>query len=616
MSSRRYQHRALSFASLVTIVLLLFAPTECQVTPENRSKKRLESHPSADAARWQYMLDDLAREARGVAQEEKRPLLMAEVADAYWDIDQVRARELFISALEAALSLKSGTDEAGQALRQVMKLAAKRDATLARALSEKVMESATEKDWAASASVSVATDLLESDPAKAAQLVQAQAPAGPSMDTAWFILQLSQRDPAAADQVYSAYLSRFAPGTGFGLERLLWLAGYPFGYAEAFGGSLNPTQMVGFNGLRISVPGPRPALAQAFLDVAFRASQHALRQASSADPQQAEALNGLVLFTTAYLLPEVQRYRPQTLQQWSLLEQQALSGTTVIQKDGVIKRIQNIVGSRAPSGQQEPAASYATGQAEELLARAEDLPGGCQRDTELVKASLSISYAKDFSRALEVSGRIENESLRDGVQQFIYYDMSVAALTRGDSSSLDDAQKYAERVASPDQRALLYIKIAKAVLRHQDRQLAAGLLGKTMHLAETVPEPTVQTSIFLASAAGYAEFDTYDGYKALKEAVKIVNSNRSQNVDNFSVLRKVNLACRAGEDTWYGNSDRAERFSLFETFAAMASADVEGMLSLARDLDDPSIRIRSLISIAKAMTKKTHRNSPMSPPQG
>jgi hypothetical protein len=53
--------------------------------------------------------------------------------------------------------------------------------------------------------------------------------------------------------------------------------------------------------------------------------------------------------------------------------------------------------------------------------------------------------------------------------------------------------------------------------------------------------------------------------------VKVVNSIHSQNVDGFRVQRKVNLSCRAGEDIWYGEQDSAERFSLFETFDAMAS---------------------------------------------
>jgi hypothetical protein len=292
-------------------------------------------------------------------------------------------------------------------------------------------------------------------------------------------------------------LSRFAPETGFGLERLLWLAGYPFGYAEAFGGSLNPANLVGFSGMRPQGLTPRPALAPALLDVALRASQDALRRAGSAQPQRAETLNGLVLFTTAYLLPEVRRYRPQALPAWSQVEQQAQAGTPPPLKDAVAKRIQEIFSSRPKPGQQEPGEPYAAGQAEDLLAEADKLSSGCKRDTQFAQAALGIGYRKDFTRALEVSGRVESEPVREGVRQFLYYDMALAALKRGDPISLDDARKYAERLTSPEQRALLYTKIAKAVLRQRDRQSASELLGKTMRLAETVSEPDTQAGMAL-----------------------------------------------------------------------------------------------------------------------
>ena len=105
---------------------------------------------------------------------------MAEVADACWELDQSRSRELFASALEAALSLKAGTKEASQALHQVMTLAAKRDVQLSRKLSEKMLKTAADKVWATAESMSAAIDLLDSDTARAAQLAEAYAPAGPS----------------------------------------------------------------------------------------------------------------------------------------------------------------------------------------------------------------------------------------------------------------------------------------------------------------------------------------------------------------------------------------------------------------------------------------------------
>ena len=309
MRGRESTKHIASLTMLTVIVLSLCAPALCQVAPGGKPKQKAEKAPAPDLARWQYLLDDLAREARALTQVEAIPLLLAEVADAYWNLDQARSREHFTSALEAALSLKPDAKGAGGAIRQIITLATKRDAALAHSLSEKIIESGSKGRWATAESVSAAVDLLKTDPTAAAQLAEAQAPAGPTMDSAWLIVQLGGRDAAAADRVYGAYLSRFAPETGFGLERLLWLAGYPFGHAEAFGGLLKPSRLVGFSGMRSPVLSPRPALAQAFLDVALRASQDALRRAGSAEPQlgggaqRACPLHGRISLTGSAALP-------------------------------------------------------------------------------------------------------------------------------------------------------------------------------------------------------------------------------------------------------------------------------------------------------------------------
>ena len=213
-------------------------------------------------------------------------------------------------------------------------------------------------------------------------MAQATARHGPSLDTAWFIFQLSKRDPVAADQLYRISLGTVAANRAIGLDRLLWLAGYPFGYAEAFGGT-DPDQMAGFSGLRITGVHATPALAQAFLDVAFVSVQNALQQASSA-PDQAETLNGLALFTTAYLLPEVPRYNPKATQAWSMLSQQALLATTASQREAVAEQVKKIFDSRTRTNSQ-PQAEF------DVSTHGEDLLGGAE------------SYQADASAILNTS---------------------------------------------------------------------------------------------------------------------------------------------------------------------------------------------------------------------
>jgi hypothetical protein len=178
----------------------------------------------------------------------------------------------------------------------------------------------------------------------------------------------------------------------------------------------------------------------------------------------------------------------------------------------------------ADPDQPESSKLYAGAQVEDMLACAEKATSGCKRDVEFASAALGIGHTKDFTRAFDVAGRIDNDSIKDSVSQFLYYDMAGAAASGDDAMGLDDAQKYAERISTPEQRTMLYVKIARAALRRHDRQLAAQMLA--------------------------------------------------------------------------------------DSFAALAGTDVDGALSLARELDDPSMRIRSLISITRAAARKTHGSAP------
>ena len=108
MFRKLHQRRGLFLAFLVAMILLPYATSRGQVGRQSKVSKNPESQPTPDLARWQYMLDDLALEARTVNQEDKRPLLIAEVADAYWNLDREKSRGLFVSAIDAALALEAG----------------------------------------------------------------------------------------------------------------------------------------------------------------------------------------------------------------------------------------------------------------------------------------------------------------------------------------------------------------------------------------------------------------------------------------------------------------------------------------------------------------------------
>lgn len=566
-------------------------------------KSGSESARDVDVTRWRLMLDKLTDQARFNEVESNRPLLLAEVADAYWILDAKVSSDLFMSALETALSSKSPDSDPNGAIRQVLARAARCNAGLAKRLTRRLIELRADDPRATAASVEVAIDLLGSDPKTAAQLVEAAAPAGLSGDSAAvFILQLAERDLPAAEKVYRAYLTSLtglAPAFSVPLGQLLWLAGYPFGYGEAYGFTgNNPARMLGFGGRTITGLTANSPLARTFLDIAFKAVQKTLQVAPTASPAERDALSGLALFATAYLSPEVTRYYPERVEVWAIAHQHAVSGTPDALRQQVTAHLQLVASNRSVAEQAESPEYYANERIQTARERIEKQPDGCERDRGYAQVALMIAASRDYAQAFDMAQNVKDIPLRNAVVEFIYYDMTSTALK---AENLIDAKEYARRVELKEQRTLLNVKIAAAALRQTDRATADEFLTETQSLAAAISEAGARAAVLLASAAVRAEFDPFGAAQTLRDAIKAVNQSRGHNADTFAILRRVKLACPGDTfERWYGSRDQAERFSLLETLALLSKNDLDGCILMAQGIEDPATRIRALVSIAKA----------------
>jgi len=582
-------------ACLLTLSFSL--STAGQSTAKKLGRPEAESE-NLDTQRWRFMLDGLNDEGRTLLLEKNRPYAVAGVADAYWNLDKIRSAALFKAALEAALELKSGNRETSLALRHVILLAARRDVSLARKLAEELASRMAKSEKPSSESVGAAIDLLRIDAKTAAELAEAVAPTGLSDDSAGvFILELAARDLSASERVYRTYLSKFAAKPDLPLNQILWLGGYPFGYGETYGFSnANFSRLVGLGGRSIKGLSANPTLAVAFLNVAFNSVQSTLNRAVLSPQEKKESLNGLCLFATLYLLPEVERYSANRSEAWWLLRQQALAGTSQAQREMFEKQLQMVSQNRATAKNRDDSVETSPNdKIEGDLADADKMPQGCPRDRAYAKTGLLVHSAKDDYRALRIADRIDNGSVRDSVRQFLYYDISLTLLDAGD---WPQAQQYAKRVAAPELRSLLYMKMAGTALRQKDQALAAESLTEALHLAEDISDPATKAGVLLATSAAFAKFDLIRTMEVLGEAIKAVNRVKDPNVDSFSIMRRIELSCSDGPaDMWYGSSERAERFSLMATLTSLSTLDPEGMLAIGRNLEEPSVRIRALASI-------------------
>lgn len=572
---------------------ILFASLTAVAAQVDSRTGRYEDARGAHLFRLGGILDRLSVDARTLQEQNSRPYAMTAVADAYWELDQTKAKDLFVSALDLALAIDSSDKDRDPAVRSVLATAAKLDAVLTKKLIDRLL---AEKDRELHTQpIGVALDLLQVDRKAAEAVALSSANAGLSLDSAWFIFELQKQDPVAADRVYVAHLNNVKRGM---LNELLWLAGYPFGYVEAFGGSNDPLQLTGIYGVRRSSLTANPALAKAFLVVATDVVHHSLQQSNAISPEQAEALHELVFFVSAYLSPQVGSYSPDSVTRWRALQQTATTAIRPHRREAILRKVNDIFAARQHAEKQTVETESFD---EESLAEADKLPT-CQKDSVYARAVFSLSHKKNFTRAVSVADKIYDLELRSRALQFVYYDMAVAALSTKTATSVDEAMRNAERLTSPEQRALLYMKMADLSRTNGDRDRAFTLLLAAGRLAERVGEPASRTGLLFSVAYELTELDSTltEPMRMIREAIDLLNDNKSVKMDKITVLRRVDLGCDKRTGEWYGSSDPLVRFNLIETLVKMASTDYVAAEALAGYLAEGPNRVRALAAIAGA----------------
>lgn len=585
--------------SCLLLTLIACAAVLAQESTTKKQSERNVGEESPDVIQWKYLLATLATDARSLSKEKDRPYALAAVADAYWNLDRDTARSLFMAALDSACPPREGKTCDSVALHHVLAIATKRDTALTKTLLKTVAERKKPGDLE-DTPLSVAMDLLETDPNGATKLAEAFVPSGLSGGAAnSFIFRLARQDVDRANQLYGAYLNRFAADAKLPLSNLISFGGYAFGYSEFYGLTQGaPPRLYGVSSRRTANLSLNPALARAFLALAFQRTSDTVERAAQMVGAERDYLTTVNLFAIAYLLPEVARYYPSNLPAWEKLQQRATIGTTAIQHEQVSRHIQSINERRAKVQRFDEAPELSSQQeAEAMIERAEKLANSCLRDKEYSKAALGLGSSKEFKRALEVADRISDLRQREGVLQFLSYEMAVAARDAGEWTEM---REKAKGISTPELTAILYIKAADAV-RTKDGITSSELIRESLKNTERISDPGVRAGVLLGAAAVQLKMDVFAGLEVLRTAIKSVNQGAARDGSGYSMLMTVSLAC-PGDNEWYGARASLENSGLYEVLPLFSAHNVEETLLIARGLEDPATKVRALASVVKYMT--------------
>lgn len=573
----------------------------------NRSGRVIRNETeNPNVLRWKIFLASLAQESRTVFPEDRRPYAIVDVAVANWQADREVSRSLFISALDSALSLTRKDKKYQGLVNHVISAATRLDGALAKELSKRLLDEEKANDDIAS---EAALDLLNDNPEAAARLAESFAPTGLDDGTAAFLIfGLAEKDIALSDRVLSAYLNRVRADEKIPLSSVLNLAGYSFGYSEYYSVDKNK-RLIGASLVPVEGLSGRSGFSNAFFDLAFHRISISIDKRDQTLGGELESLNFSILFALEYLMPEVIKFSPNQLPRWQQLQERGATGATLDQVQLVQNYVQNITRSRLKARKTDDSDRNLDTQIEASLDEVEELPGTCQRDRAYSKAALHFSARKNFKRALEIAGNIEDLKQGESVKEVISINKAEAMIESGE---LDEALKLTEKISSLPLKALMYVRLVRAFSAKNDIQQAGDAANNAAKIVEKLEDPADQAGILFSLSTILSKSDPIESRSLLRNAIKAINKLKPEDEMDFSIPLKVQLSCEAGDDTWYGSFETLPDSTVFAALSVFAKQDPDEANRSAEEIADKITRIRAsakVTAIALSNLNTTLKNS-------
>lgn len=435
----------------------------------------------------------------------------------------------------------------------------------------------------------------------------------PRYETQFFLWELAKRDREAADQLVLWLLARIREDEMIGPGQLSLLATYTFGDRNLwFTDGIHKDILFGFLAYDWSLASMRDLaseelMIQWFIEVSFVVISRTAYGDLSEFPDAASRL-GAAYCLAWWLESKIAQFRPDLLTAWQTMmldllprltaDQQAW--ITLVLNDEVIlsggRRLSDVYGYGTRSKDfDKPLAGNAY--ISQMLDRAEKTSNFAQRDYLYQLAALEAERSGNQSYARSIADKISDLDFRRQVHQWISFSAAKRALSE---KHFDDARRYALEIGAPDQQAYLFCSLAQAALKAKDRAGAVMLLTEGQLLAGKADPSPEKVRALVSIANVYATFDPQLESEAMADAVRAANRVPNYNPEQARMKRAMGNAAGMRYDfvADTGNTELPTALKL------LARTDFEEALILAESLDQPLIKLSSIVAVATVAFEK------------
>jgi hypothetical protein len=562
------------------------------------------------------LLTSLADEAKNFKDQTRRARVQARAADALWDSEPERARELFRRAWDAASiadeeaakaraeSRKTSPD--GPIIRttlelrsEVLRLAAKRDKKLGDEFLKVLDEAAAkERDEAvadarrkggnrigASRRLELARRLVQDGEIERAMEFAAPALTEVSLDSIFFLSALREKNAQMADGAFNNLLALVSRAPAADANTVSGLSSYvltPFVYV-----TFDPDGGANQNRGRGPTPPPdniAPALRSTFLRVAAQI----LMQPSPA-PEQDQTTSGRLgkYLVIKRLLPVYEQY-----------EAELAAG---------LRTQMTALASYVPNQfQQGPNRALTVG----LASEGEDEGDPYERMQERldhtsrtdIRDAIYTDYAvaltgKGDPRAKDLIDKIENAELRKKVKAYTDFQLTEAAVQKKDATEIARLARSAD--LNSIQRVWAFTSAARIVM-NAERSRASDLLEEALNESRRISgsdpdRPRALTPV----ALGLAEIDPVRSWEVVGEIVKSANSADGFTGEDSSISTRLQT-----QEMMVMSNANAPDFDLLTVFRLLSKADLLRAIQTAKGFTGETPRAVATLAIARSVLEK------------
>jgi hypothetical protein len=526
-------------------------------------------------------LDRIALEARQVDNPAIRADLQALIGDALWDFDKPNARSIFVDAFKNARSLEDPR-EAAAVTTIVVKHVWARDRTLAEELMKQLSESKNPKspestkdfgvssqfgmqssDPTAQQKIDLARDLVEEDPAAAADLIEKTLAREVSFAGIATLNQLKTSDPEKANRIFVRAVSQLQsmPATSAVLA------------AIAMADYVSPTCSV------CQQQSSDATITQNFYAAGVRTLRRSLGESFAPPPVKRELQDRLVQYfhqMQAMLALTLSRFAaPADVGELQAIYRQQMQ-TLEVRKQQTLQALEQT--QKAPD------------KLAELLQKVESIPDQEQRDIgmyNLITLALRQDLTEDLLKRLEDKAEtIDSKSLHDKAWSLLKL-REIEKLTK--AADFDRAHVLSVKLPDPTIRARALRSLSGAVTRRGSHTLRSpDLLSEALDSLNHA-DTSIERSQIMFKIAG--DFVNLKDYERAFGALQISTGSIAQ-------LEKKDFAEMTRE---------AVPNSLFDysgTFGRLGSVDFDKSMFLAQGIKWREFRLAAEIATCRSVLNR------------